>query len=79
MNNIKVTDTNINNEIKNNPTNIINVLKCAKPRKRKVDSFSDSNKEKKKNKSRSFKGKKNILNMNDCLKMLYIKTFIFNN
>ena len=46
MNNINVTDTNIKNEIENSPTNIINVLKCPKPRKRKVDSSSDSNKKK---------------------------------
>ena len=59
MDNINVSDTDIKKEIENSPTKTINALKLTKPRKRKADDYSsDSNKEKKKNNSKSFKGYK---------------------
>ena len=59
MDNINVSDTDIKKEIENSPTKTINALKLTKPRKRKADDYSsDSNKEKNKNNSKSFKGYK---------------------
>ena len=57
--NINMSDNYKKKEIENSLTNTINALKSTKPRKRKAnDYYSDSNKNKKKNNSKSFKGVK---------------------
>ena len=59
MDNINMSDNYKKKEIENSLTNTINALKSTKTRKRKAnDYYSDSNKNKKKNNSKSFKGVK---------------------